>query len=71
LKLKYDEALSNFAFNCNLRRYNWDHIDRIPWLDLLGEAIQSADAGAGEVGTHGTATHAIATSPTTCQTLVS
>ena len=24
LKLKYDETLSNFAFNFNLRRYNWD-----------------------------------------------
>jgi hypothetical protein len=22
LKLGYDESLSNFAFNCNLRRYN-------------------------------------------------
>ena len=26
LKLKYDELLSNFAFNFNLRRYNQDSL---------------------------------------------
>ena len=29
---------------------DWDDIERIPWLDLLGGAIRSVDAAAAEVG---------------------
>jgi hypothetical protein len=30
LKAKWDEALSNFAFNFNLRRYTKDWLDTLP-----------------------------------------
>jgi hypothetical protein len=29
IETKSDEQLSNFAFNCNLRRYSWDHAQTV------------------------------------------
>jgi len=40
LKLRYDEPLSNFGFNSNLRRYDPDH--RVAdWVDI-GEMVTAA-----------------------------
>ena len=42
LKLKYEELLSNFAFNCNLCRYNKVCVHKMESLVLkeLGGAVQ-------------------------------
>jgi len=34
LKLEYDGLLSNFAFNFNLRRYNWGFFIMQSWLPI-------------------------------------
>jgi hypothetical protein len=39
------DGLSDLASKCP----DWDDIERIPWLDLLGGMVRAADAGAGQV----------------------
>ena len=43
MKLKYDQLLSNFAFNCNLRHYNAVAQTR---LDILATTAPAAIGGA-------------------------
>jgi hypothetical protein len=45
LKLQYDEPLSNFAFNFNLRRYNVEYIRR----DIEGSDSDTRRRGACEL----------------------
>jgi len=43
LKLQHDEPLSNFAFNFNLRRYNW--VELPEYRDAVPDKIVTPAAG--------------------------
>jgi hypothetical protein len=49
LTLKYDEALQNFAFNLNLRRYNTESLPVLQTLQPLTDAV-SPDPAAQTAG---------------------